>query len=289
MATESTEPTASAPPSGPPVLADYLRELTHAGHRLADVADTGRWDAPVPTCPGWTLADLVRHVGGAHRWAADIVANARTGAPREMFGLTRAQRDPAAAVAADQLADWLRDGVAGLTRTLREAPADLECWGFLRALPPREFWARRQLHETGIHAIDAQLAVRAADDVAPVPAWVGADGADELLVGFTRLPGAQLRFPEPRTLAVRTVAPDAGEDLPPAPSVPSAWLVAIGPDAITAQPDPAPAALDAADAAIAGTPHDVYCVLWNRPPIGEVALDGDTALIDAWHAEVRIT
>lgn len=284
----ATEPISNSMQTGAPTLEDYLRELTHAGHRLADVADSGRWDEPVPPCPDWTVLTLVRHVGGTLRWAQDIVANDRTGTPREMFGLTRLQREPTLALPVDELPGWLRAGLDNLLDTLRAAPADLGCWTFLPELSGAMFWARRQLHETGIHSIDGQLSVGPADDVAPVPAWVGADGVDELLTGFTRLPGAKLRYPEPRTLAVRTIAPDAGDGLPAQPRTPRAWLVTIGPESIETRRDPGDAALDAAHASIAGAPHDVYCALWNRPPIGEIALDGDLSLIEDWHAGVQV-
>ena len=34
---------------------------------------------PVPSCPGWTLGALLRHIGGGHRWAAEIVRTRATG------------------------------------------------------------------------------------------------------------------------------------------------------------------------------------------------------------------
>ena len=30
-------------------------------------------DAPVPTCPGWTVRDLLAHQGMVHRWATAVV------------------------------------------------------------------------------------------------------------------------------------------------------------------------------------------------------------------------
>ena len=30
-------------------------------------------DGTVPTCPEWTVRDLVRHMGGVHRWATGFV------------------------------------------------------------------------------------------------------------------------------------------------------------------------------------------------------------------------
>src|SRR5664279_2456909 len=33
---------------------------------------------PVPTCPQWSVRDLVEHTGGVHRWAATVVKGALT-------------------------------------------------------------------------------------------------------------------------------------------------------------------------------------------------------------------
>ena len=45
----------------------------------AFVAYAGRagLDAPVPTCPDWTVLDLVAHQGMVHRWAAALVRGER--------------------------------------------------------------------------------------------------------------------------------------------------------------------------------------------------------------------
>ncbi|MCE3553582.1 maleylpyruvate isomerase N-terminal domain-containing protein, partial [Pseudonocardia sp. RS11V-5] len=47
------------------------------------VRDAGDADlrAPVPSCPGWTLGALVRHVDGGHRWAEAIVRTRATELP----------------------------------------------------------------------------------------------------------------------------------------------------------------------------------------------------------------
>lgn len=54
-------------------LIDALRE---EGNRLADTADGLPPEAAVPTCPGWTVRDLLRHLGGIHRWAGTHVREA---------------------------------------------------------------------------------------------------------------------------------------------------------------------------------------------------------------------
>uniref|UniRef100_UPI002458F62C maleylpyruvate isomerase N-terminal domain-containing protein n=1 Tax=Nocardia wallacei TaxID=480035 RepID=UPI002458F62C len=63
---------------------------------------------PIPTCPDWTLANLVAHVGRATRWAAAIIA-ARTTAPIDIRQVPDIRRphDP------EEAARWLRGGAAG--------------------------------------------------------------------------------------------------------------------------------------------------------------------------------
>ena len=47
-------------------LVAFTRYVDHAGLR-----------APVPTCPDWTVRNLVAHQGMVHRWAAAIVRGER--------------------------------------------------------------------------------------------------------------------------------------------------------------------------------------------------------------------
>ena len=51
----------------------YLTALAAEGAALADAAD-GRLDRPVPTCPEWTVANLVAHLGGVYAWVGRVVA-----------------------------------------------------------------------------------------------------------------------------------------------------------------------------------------------------------------------
>jgi uncharacterized protein (TIGR03083 family) len=50
----------------------------------AAVAATPSLDTQVPTCPGWTLFDLVKHLGGGDRfWAAIVSAGPADAPPAE--------------------------------------------------------------------------------------------------------------------------------------------------------------------------------------------------------------
>ena len=139
--------------------------------RFIEVAGGADPDLPVPTTPGWTIADLMRHHGTTHRWMAYLVRN-------------RAQarvwsRDVPIDVPADPSGypAWLREGAARLMRTLRSVPPDAPMWTIGLDQHAR-FWPRRVLFEAVVHRADAELALGRVPRVDPA---VAADGVDELL------------------------------------------------------------------------------------------------------------
>src|SRR4051794_22405295 len=149
--------------------------------------------APIPTCPEWTMRDLVLHQGEVHRWAGAIVAGKHM-KPPEGDVVGPAPSDPA-------LVDWFREGHASLVDALETADPALECWSFLPAPSPLAFWARRQCHETGIHRADAETA---SGTITPFAPDVAVDGIDELLSAFITRRGGRLTSEMPRTLLVQT-------------------------------------------------------------------------------------
>ena len=105
------------------------------------------------------------------------------------------------------------DGAIDLVTALVQAPdGPASAPVFLRDAPaPREFWARRQCHETTIHAVDALAAqlgrLPRAADAEWIAEEVALDGIDELLTGFVTRPRSRLRSPEPHRIVV---LPDTG-------------------------------------------------------------------------------
>jgi uncharacterized protein (TIGR03083 family) len=205
-------------------------------------------DAPVPTCPGWTVLDLVAHQGMVHRWAASQLRGAPIDPPEPLEAEGRESPD---------VLGWFDEGATDLLQAIVDAPDDLEALVFLKDAPAaRLFWTRRQCHETTVHAVDA-LGARLRRPALAAETWiapaVAVDGIDELLVGFvTRSrrgasPGAETRL---------LVAPDDCE---------VAWLVelATGRPLVTRRvrpdsPDVAP------DHVWTGEPVDLYLRLWSR-------------------------
>src|SRR5690606_33354539 len=90
--------------------------------------------------------------------------------------------------------------------TLRTVDPDVPATVFLNDAPrPRDFWARRQAHETTIHSTDALAAalgrVPSADE-AGTGADLALDGIDELLTGFFTRGRSRLAEGDPFTIAV---------------------------------------------------------------------------------------
>src|SRR5262249_11406569 len=105
----------------PQLSADrYAAEIEASTAGLAESLAKYDQSLPVPTCPEWTLRQLVTHVGRAHRWAAEITRT-RSAAPipfREVpDGKLPDNR-------AEQRA-WLQAGAARIIATAREAGSDL--------------------------------------------------------------------------------------------------------------------------------------------------------------------
>jgi uncharacterized protein (TIGR03083 family) len=243
-------------------LEQHLDGLRRAVDAFAGSATTAGLETPVPTTPDWDVRRLVAHQGLVHRWATGH--------------LLGQQVDPDATehegLAAVDPVGWLRTGAKRLVSALEKAPDDLEALVFLADAPtPNRFWARRQCHETTIHAVDALSAElgrypRAADTW--IEPEVALDGIDELLTGFLPRPHSRLRSDEPLTIAVLP------ED------VDQRWLVAI-----SSQPPVTARGLgdEDADVVLRGSAVALYLTLWNRSD--EVSDEG----LDLWAEGARVT
>ncbi|MDQ4039520.1 MAG: maleylpyruvate isomerase family mycothiol-dependent enzyme [Actinomycetota bacterium] len=239
-------------------LRGYLDELERQGQALGSAAAQLDLDAEVPTCPTWTVAELVAHIGMVHRWAASHVQEPRkTG-------------DGAQATAPEEgLLDWYDDGHRILVETLRSAQPDVAAWTFLPARSPLEFWARRQAHETAIHRADADAARGC---VPSYDADFAADGIAELIDGFMGRRGGRLLSDRPRTLKVRLADNDRS------------WHMTIGPEGRQISHD----ATMPAEATVLAAASQMYLFLWNRVSRDVVQVNGDSSVLDLWRDKAHV-
>jgi uncharacterized protein (TIGR03083 family) len=259
-----------------------LRHLARDHCDLRDAAASAALTTPVPSCPGWTLSDLVAHVATVYLHKVVVM---RTG---------------------EWPAQWPPPGLSA------EAPLALlgRAYGELRAefaaRSPAEpaptwfgpdqsvgFWIRRMAQETVIHRIDAEIA--AGLPVTPVPDDLATDGVDEVLrcvlayqageyaEEFAALPGGHLAGPDGRdTITIMAGTGMAGTGMAGTGMAGTgmagrtAWTVRPAPRAVLV----ADGAADGARVVIEGTPESVFRWLWGRADDNAVRISGELAWAD---------
>lgn len=244
----------------------YVTVIRTSGAALIDSARAAGLDAPVPTCPRWTVAHLVAHQAMVHRWAT---ANVRGDDPSSLPGQTALRGRP-------DLLDHYTEGVGLLADALLRAVDDLAATTFLNdAGTPRTFWARRQAHETTVHAVDAASAVlgRApTGDEFGLDPTLAADGIDELVRGFFTRGQSKLYTGTPFTMGL--VATDTSR----------AWRLLVAEQLTVATGDVVPQGDEAV--VIRGDAASLYLALWNRG--SDIEVSGDGAVVQRWRANHRI-
>ena len=249
-------------------IQEHIAVLAAEGARFTALAARLDAETPVPTCPEWTVRDLIAHQGEVHRWATDLIRGRWDGmSPAD-------QADRVAAPLGPVLIGWFTDGVHDLIDALKNAPDNLQSMVFLLdAPPPRHFWARRQANETRMHRIDALSAelgrkpVAAETDITTAEAI---DGIDELLNGFIPRKRTNLRSAEPFTIAIEPNDIDRR------------WVLAVSDDPVVTTETDAPA-----DATFGGSATEVYLGLWNRGT--EMTATGRPGALEQWREQVRVS
>jgi uncharacterized protein (TIGR03083 family) len=220
---------------------EYLPVLRRTNQRFADAATeavlTRSWAAPVPGCPGWSLADLVWHLAGVQHFWAWVVRTRAT----DPSGRPNPRRRPD-----DELLGFLGAQSAELEAALAGADPAEPVWTWA-AQQDIAFVLRRQAQEAVVHTVDVEQVL---GDVRPIPVDVGLDGIDEWL--DVMVPAALPEGPPPETHPVVLHAVDAGEERTLFPGT---------------RPFPI--------AALTGTAGDLLLALWRRVPMEVLTVDGD--------------
>ncbi|MGX1314772.1 uncharacterized protein (TIGR03083 family) [Streptomyces calvus] len=245
------------------------RQVRRFGAVLASGADLS---ATVPTCPDWTLEQLVRHVGEALRWV-ELLVRTRAGEDVPVAQVPGASGPEARADAA-ALQAWLAQSGAAVVAALREAGPAAPVWSWSGDFTAG-FWARRMTHELVVHHADAALA--AGHPLGTVAADVAADAVDEWLqiVQFVQRtlpdrPTGELRLPG-RSLHLHATDADPGLE--------AEWLIQLTEDGISWR-----RGHDRATVALRGPLTSVLLAFYRRIPPDAPGLEvlGDRELLDFW-------
>ncbi|GGW74480.1 maleylpyruvate isomerase family mycothiol-dependent enzyme [Streptomyces xantholiticus] len=244
-------------------------------HRTAVAAETARFVAvvkdadlatAVPSCPGWTLADLVKHTGSVQRWFSVLLLERIQEPPRKReVDLRLPDQD-------DGYADWLAESATVAADAFASTDPNLPMWAWGVDQHAR-FWARRMLFETLLHRADAELALGSRPTIDRL---VAVDGIDEFLVNLPFATSfapkvANLRGPDK---TIRFSSTDGDDD----------WLVRLRSDGFglkTTHPT-----ADTADATVRGTAADLLLLVYGRLPYTAEVLahEGDEDLLAHWFA-----
>lgn len=245
--------------------ARFLECLAADYERIRAVAP-GTLDRLVPSCPEWTVGDLVRHVGTVYLHKVATMREGAFPAPWPPAGLN--DEEPVA---------LLDRAYAELIEEFdRRIPEDFSSTWY----DPDQtvgFWIRRMAQETVIHRLDAELGADA--PIAPVPDDLAIDGIDELLKIFVAYDAR--KYPE-----------DYAEPLANSPArtynittTGVEWRVETSPTTITVEGGPATtaSAVTNTDSTITGTPAALLRWVWNRETPGDpsaVTINGPADLTE---------
>ncbi len=142
---------------------------------VAEIARTADRDATVPSCPEWTLADLVRHVATRPPIWLALLELAPDASPdmAHLDALTAGGDVPPGA----EPTDWLLAEHAAFRDIVRATDPDRPCWFFGAPYTATDI-ARRSAIEMAVHRWDAQ---GVAGRPEPLDPRVAGAGMDELL------------------------------------------------------------------------------------------------------------
>ena len=250
-------------------LPDLLRLIDERSTAFREaVTSAPDLDAPVPSCPGWTVHDLAQHIGAGRRsWAATVALGAAaTG---------RVVPDPEAAAAPrdrEALDAWLATSTQHLVDALAEAGPDRPCWtwwGSSQSPQTSGAVARHQLQEVAVHTWDAQVAVGTPQ---ALPQLVALDGVDEFLSTCVATPSPWPH--EPATVVYRATEG-------------SAWRLRLSAEGARVERlgDARAEEVDVTASAPAG---DLVLVMYGRLPVDALTIEGDRRPLDGlveWEPE----
>ncbi|SDI32456.1 maleylpyruvate isomerase family mycothiol-dependent enzyme [Nonomuraea jiangxiensis] len=228
-----------------------LLELDYARMRETATRDLA---AAVPSCPGWTTADLLKHVGDTFLHKVETM---RRGTWPKPWPPAPDPSGPGA---------YLDRAMAELRGELTSRKPEEHALTWYDPDQTVGFWARRMALEAVVHRVDAELA--AGEPITPIPADLAVDGIDEILVTF--LAFASRQWPEDFGDALagadgRSVSIAAGA---------KRRLVRLAPSGVEVSTDDTPG-----EASISGASQDVLLWLWGRADGTALTFDGDPELV----------
>ncbi|HEX4654383.1 MAG TPA: maleylpyruvate isomerase family mycothiol-dependent enzyme [Mycobacteriales bacterium] len=234
-----------------PSYSELIATIRKEGEQVLAAARFGL-DAAVPACVGWSVDELLLHLGRVYCRAATLVSERST-----------SQQDypPAPEAGADPI-DYLTDALDDLVEALASADPDTPVWNWSDEPQTAAFWARRMAHESAVHRYDAQRAHGVAQ---PIDDDLARDGLDEMIDILLPRIVSRDQVSLPSATYLLTAADDG------------AWAVRLGPDGVER--------FDVAkepDVVVRGTASALLLAGYNRVKWSSLEVEGNASLLDDW-------
>jgi uncharacterized protein (TIGR03083 family) len=245
---------------------DFRAALLEQNNAFSELIRKADPDTPIPTCPGWTLTQLLRHVGRGDRWSAQIIRD-RADGPIDP-GSVAGGKPPADI---DGIVDWLHGGPRSILDAVVQVGEDTPVWTFTGPRPAG-WWIRRRTHEVVVHRADAALAVAADYQLAP-------DVAADAVTEWCELATALSNPAAPPLAAGQSLHLHATED---GLGAAGEWTLSSGADGLSWAHDHGKGTV-----ALRGPAKDLLLALTRRRTAAELGVEvfGDSAVWDRWLAE----
>jgi uncharacterized protein (TIGR03083 family) len=224
---------------------EYIVGLDRDSAAFVDACALGGLTTLVPSCPGWTVADLLWHLTEVHDFWRTVVT--------EQLSDWHVYKQPPRPVD-EGLVGMYHRGRGNLLRALAETDPAMPVWTWADD-KTAGFVIRRMAQETSMHLWDA---TDAAGVVNPMEATLASDGIDEFLSHF--LPNAA----GDANAVGGTVHLHCGD-------VPGEWTVREADDGFVVAREHSKG-----DCAIRGVASDILLALWRRVPLSTCDVVGDS-------------
>jgi uncharacterized protein (TIGR03083 family) len=256
---------------------NHLLALERESARFGELLRRGDLGAAVPSCPGWSLADLGWHLTEVQQFWSEIAGRLLLD-PEDAMKIDRPATD-------HELPDLFDTCSAALLHAVTNHRPEESCWSWDEAGGTIAWVRRRQAQEALIHRIDAELAAGTMHE--PIDSALAADGIDEILrVMMAGVPPWGTFTSDGRTVAL--IATDTGHR----------WNGILGrftgtsPNTGTTYDDEA---LDLSDqavpdstATIEASAADLDRWLWGRGDQASLTIAGDPNVADHIRALARL-
>ena len=252
----------------------HFRREIEAFEAAGRQAVAGGGAPEVATCPGWSMADLVLHLGSVHRFVALVVRDRLTvppdpadrsllDLPADHAGWPVHEDRPNVGPVPAGLLDWFAEGAGRLATLFEQTDPATPVW----AWSPEGtvgFWHRMQTIEAAVHRWDAENVVGTAK---PVDAELATDAVTQTFEVMA-----------PMRRALKQAPPGSGERFRfRRTDGPGDWLVHFDGHDVRLDGRQGPI-----DVELAGTASDLMLFLWQRVPADGLDVDGDLDVLDSY-------